>query len=216
MVSTEAFWTRVGAYNEALWPVSLVMVVAAAFLTYRLLSRPGARTDIWIKAFLGFAFAWNGIVFFLIFVKNPISTFTGAPLFIIIALLFARDIAAKTTHFRLPEALWKKAATVFGIFLAFLYPVISWSLGHVYPQTLLPLFPCPLTVFAIALVTAAVPNVDRKLLILLLPWALMALPKCFGALDCYEDCILFAAGVYGLAVLIGMRRTRPTEAWEAS
>jgi hypothetical protein len=30
----------------------------------------------------------------------------------------------------------------------------------------------------------------------------MGLPQCFGALDCYEDCILFAAGVYGLIVLI--------------
>ena len=37
---------------------------------------------------------------------------------------------------------------------------------------------------------------------MLLPWALAGLPKCFGALDCYEDCILFAVGVYGLVLLI--------------
>jgi len=30
----------------------------------------------------------------------------------------------------------------------------------------------------------------------------MSLPKCLGALECYEDCILFGAGVYGLIVLI--------------
>ena len=36
----------------------------------------------------------------------------------------------------------------------------------------------------------------------LLPWALMGLPKCLGALDCYEDSVLFAAGVCGLVVLI--------------
>ncbi|MGC9393482.1 MAG: DUF6064 family protein [Anaerolineae bacterium] len=66
----------------------------------------------------------------------------------------------------------------------------------------MPLFPCPLTVFAIALVAAAVPNVDKKVFIALLPWALLGLPKCFGALDCYEDCVLFASGVYGLVVLI--------------
>jgi hypothetical protein len=69
-------------------------------------------------------------------------------------------------------------------------------------DTLLPTMPCPLTVFAITLVAAAAPKVDRKVFTALLPWALMGLPKCFGVLDCYEDCILFASGVYGVIVLI--------------
>jgi hypothetical protein len=77
------------------------------------------------------------------------------------------------------------------------------------------MFPCPLTTFAIALVAAAAPDVDKKAFILLLPWALMALAKCFGALDCYEDCILFASGVYGLVKLIRNWKTQQAEArWE--
>jgi hypothetical protein len=202
MMSTEAFWTRVGAYNETMWPIAVAMIVVAAFLTCRVFLRPGAKTDMWMKAFLSTVFAWNGVVFFLIFVKNPISMFTGAPLFIIVSLLFAADIWTKKTRFRSPGATWKKWLTIFWIVLVFLYPVIGWPLGHVYPKTLLPLFPCPLTVFAIALVAAAAPNVDKKVFVLLLPWALMGLPKCFGALDCYEDCILFASGVYGLVELV--------------
>jgi hypothetical protein len=46
VVSTEEFWTRVAAYNEATWPILAAMIVAAAFLTYRVFLRPGARTDI--------------------------------------------------------------------------------------------------------------------------------------------------------------------------
>jgi hypothetical protein len=208
MVSAEVFWTRVAAYNETMWPIAIAMIVAAAFLTCRVFLRPGARTDMWMKAFLSFAFAWNGVVFFLVFLKNPISMFAGAPLFIFVSLLFAVDIWTQKTHFRPPEATWKKGVTIFWIVLVFLYPVIGWPLGHVYPQTLLPLFPCPLTVFAIALVAAAAPKVDKKVFILLLPWALMGLPKCFGALDCYEDCILFASGVYGLVELIRNWKTQ--------
>ena len=68
--------------------------------------------------------------------------------------------------------------------------------------------PCPLTVFAITLFAASAPAVDRKLFTALLPWALLGLPKCFGALDCYEDCILFASGVYGSIVLIRMWRAQ--------
>jgi hypothetical protein len=214
MMSTEVFWTRVAVYNETMWPIMIAMIIAAAFLTYRVFFKPGARTDAWTKAFLSFAFAWNGVVFFLLFVKNPISTFTGAPLFIIVSLLFALDILAKKTHFQPPEATWKGGLTIFWIALVFLYPVIGWPLGHVYPRTLLPLFPCPLTIFAIALVAAAAPKVDKKVFILLLPWALMALPKCFGALDCYEDCILFASGVYGLVELIRNWKPRQAEARE--
>ena len=209
-MNAELFWTRVGVYNEAMWPVVMAMTIAAAFLTYRVFSRPGATTDTWLKAFLSFAFAWNGIVFFLVYVKNPISTFTGAPLFIILSLLFLVDIWTKKTRFRPPATAWKKGLTVFWIVLVFLYPLIGWPLGHAYPQMLLPMFPCPLTVFAIALVAAAAPNVDKKAFALLLPWALLALPKCFGALDCYEDCILFASGVYGLVELI--RNWSPQEA----
>lgn len=211
-MNTEAFWNHVGAYNETLWPVQAVMIVAAAVLTYRVLVTPGPRTDVWMKAFLSFAFAWNGVVFFLLFMRNPISMVTGTPLFITISILFAVDIFTRRTEFRLPDARWNKALTVFWLSLVALYPLIGWVfVGHAYPNVLLPLFPCPLTVFAIALVAAAAPRVDNKVFVALLPWALMSLPKCLGALDCYEDCILFAAGVYGLIVLIRNWKARPAD-----
>lgn len=212
MLSTEEFWTQVRVYNEATWPIAVAMTLAAAFLTFRVFWRPGAKSDRWMKAFLGFAFAWNGIVFFLVYVENPISLFTGAPLFLIVSALFVVDIWTGKIHFRPPEATWKKGLTASWILLVFLYPVIGWPLGHLYPEALLPMFPCPLSVFAIALVAAAVPKVDKKVFVLLLPWALMALPKCFGALDCYEDCILFASGVYGLVELVRNWKTRQVKA----
>jgi hypothetical protein len=108
----------------------------------------------------------------------------------------------KKIEFGLPEVTWHKYLTIFWILLVFLYPVIGFVLGHNYPKTCTPMMPCPLTVFAIALVTAAIPKVDKKVYVFLLPWALMGLPKCLGALECYEDCILFGAGVYGLTMLI--------------
>jgi len=201
-MNTETFWTQVGAYNEATWPVQVVMIVAALYLAIRVFAKPGPQTDAWMKAFLAFAFAWNGILFFLVFLRNPISMAIGTPLFVIGSVLFAVDIFARKTHFSVPEGTWMRGFTIVWVLLAFLYPLIGWPLGHVYPQVLLPLFPCPLTVFATALVAAAVPNADRKVFIALLPWGLLGLPKCFGALDCYEDCVLFAGGVYGLVVLV--------------
>jgi hypothetical protein len=201
-MDTVAFWDKVATYNVAIWPVQVIMVAAAVYLTYRVFVKPGPRTDVWMKAFLAFCFAWNGIVFFLAFVRNPISMFTGVPLFLVVSVLFVVDIFAKKTRFKPSEGKWMRGFTFAWIALAALYPLLGWPLGHTWPQVLLPLFPCPLTVFTIALIAAAVPNTDKKVFIALLPWALLGLPKCFGALDCYEDCVLFASGVYGLIVLI--------------
>jgi hypothetical protein len=202
-MSAETFWARVASYNEALWPVQAVLILFGVFLTYRVFARPVPRTDVWMKAFLSFAFAWNGIVVFLVYLRNPISMVLGTPLFVLVAILFAVDIWTRKTKFKLPVARGRRALTFAWLALVASYPLIGWLfLGHAYPQTLLPVMPCPLTVFAITLVAAAAPRADRKVFVALIPWALLGLPKCLGALDCYEDCILFGSGVYGLIVLI--------------
>ena len=131
---------------------------------------------------------------------SPFS-YLGTILFISISILFALDIFMKKIEFRLPEIKYMKYLTLLLVLLVFLYPFIGYALGHVYPQTCTPIMPCPLTVLAIALVAAAIPKVDRKVFVALLPWALLGLPKCLGANDCYEDCILFLAGVYGIVML---------------
>jgi len=169
MPTTDIFWNQMGLYNEATFSVQIIMVAIAAILTYFIFAKSGTKTNILMKVFLSFAFAWNGIVFFLIYAKSSISTFFAAPLFIIVAILFVVDIFTKKIEFRLPSIKWQKFITAFWILLAFLYPLIGLTLGHFYPKVCMPLAPCPLTVLAIALVTAAIPNVEKKVYVLLLP-----------------------------------------------
>ena len=208
-MSAETFWTRVALYNEAWWPVQATLILVAVFLTYRVIAKPGSKTDVWMKAFLSFAFAWNGIVVFPVYLRSVISVAIGTPLFVAVAILFAVDIWTQKTAFRLPHASWARVLTIAWLALTALYPLVGWAfLGHAYPQTLLPTMPCPLTVLAVTLVAAAAPRADRKVFVALLPWALLGLPKCFGIMDCYEDCILFASGVYGLVVLIRTWKTQ--------
>jgi hypothetical protein len=196
MTDKATFWNQIGAYNEANLPMQIIIAIVAVVLTHLVFSKPGHRTNTLMKAFLSFVFAWN-LIYFLIFARNPIANFLGAPFFMIVAILFALDIFTKKIEFGLPDVTWQKHLTVLWILLVFLYPAIGFVIGHSYPKICTPMMPCPVTVFAFALVTAAIPKVDKKLFVFLLPWALMGLPKCLGALDCYEDCILFGAGVYG-------------------
>jgi len=201
-MTAESFWTQVGIYNQATLPVQIILILTAVFLTWRVITRPGEKTDLWMKAFFAVGFAWNAVVFFLIYVKNPISTYFGAPLFLILAVLFVLDIFKKRTGFRFPDAQWNRVIFILGVLVVLFYPLFGLPLGHTYPQMITPVMPCPFTVLAIVFMAASIPKIDRKILIFLLPWALAGLPKCLGALDCYEDCILFAAGVYGLIFLI--------------
>ena len=159
MPTTETFWSQMGAYNEATLPVQIIMIIAAGVLTYLVFAKTSARANTLMKMLLSFAFAWNGIVFFLIFAWSIISAVAGT-LFIIIAILFALDIFKKKTEFRLPVTKWQRYLTIFLILLVFLYPVMGMALGHSYPRTCMPMAPCPLTVFAIALVAGAIPQVD--------------------------------------------------------
>ena len=202
-MSSETWWNQIGAYNNAIFPMQIIIMAVAVALTYFLYAKPDPKTNKMMKAYLAFTFAWNGVIFFLIFGKELPGTFLGAPLCILVAILFAWDIFANKTQFTFPNIKWQKYLMMFWILLAFLYPLIGLAFGHYYPKTcIFGVMPCPTTVFALALLAAAIPKVDKKVYILLLLWALPAFGKCLGALDLYEDCILFWIGIYALFMLI--------------
>ena len=75
-------------------------------LTVRVAARPGPRTDAWLKAFLAAAFAWTGTVVLPLFLRSPVALGVGAPLFLLVAVLFAIDIQRGKTAFRLPGTPW--------------------------------------------------------------------------------------------------------------
>ena len=202
-MDTRSWWETVGAYNAAVFPLQAVVALAAVALTCLVFARPGERSDKLMKAYLSLLCAWNGLVFFLVYGRRLPGTILGAPLFILAAILFAWDLRAGETRFRLPEALWQRFTIGLLILLALLYPLLGAAFGHFYPESCtFGVMPCPTTVFALALLSAALPQADKKVYLLLLTWALPALGKCLGALDLYEDCVLFWAGVYALIMLL--------------
>ena len=199
--TTLEFWNQMAAFNEATLPVQIAMSALSVALLYFVFAKPSARVDTLMKLYLSFAFTWNGVVFFLIFAWGVASVFFGV-IFLVLAVLFILDIFRKKTKYRVPVRGWRRCATVFFITMVFLYPVIGMAFGHYYPKTCMPMAPCALTVYATALIAAAIPHVDKKVYVFLIIWAILGLPKCMGALDCYEDCVLFAAGIYGLVTLV--------------
>ncbi|MDY6877470.1 MAG: DUF6064 family protein [Chloroflexota bacterium] len=184
--------------------MQIVMYVLAGILTLLFFARPGTTTDRIIKAYLAFACAWIGVVFFLILGQDLPAHNAQAFLFLSIAVLFAVDLLIGKIEFRVPETRWHLYTAIFWFVMVFLYPVVGMLVGHTYPRMIiLGTFPCPTVAFALVLMTTALPKVTKPVYFLLLLWAIpfpifFQIPQ-FGV---YEDSIMLVIGIYSFVALV--------------
>ena len=207
MTTAETWHGIFGAYNTTWLPVLILFWLALIICTYLLITKPSDKTNALMKACLGIIFIWNGAVFFFLYMKN--SAVPGGILMLFAGVLFAVDVFRNRIIISFPEAGWKRYVTLSLIIWALgLYTLAAWLTGHPYPGTVLPVAPCPTTIFAIALLSTSMATLktDRipftLLFIPLLWWAFLAglgAPFRYGF---YVDLTLFATGVYGLVMLI--------------
>jgi hypothetical protein len=218
MISIEEWRRVINSYGVSIWPAQIVFFVVAIVLTVLTMLKPGRAQDILIKLFLTVSFAWNGIVFYLIYARGLTGSIYGnflyCAIFMLVSALFAVDIFRSRMSFSLPSARWQKYATIALLFLIFCYPLIGIFLGH--PATRL-LFPgtigCPTTALALILLTTSLPRVDRLVYIVLLFFAIPATPFLqIARYGVYEDSIMLASGIYALILLILYWKKRPNRA----
>jgi len=214
MIPAEEWWSIIEAYGTRIWPVQIVFYIVAILLIVWLLFKPG-RVQNWLTTlYFSIAFAWNGIVFFLILAKDITGVRYGnyffGSIFIIVSVLFAVDLFRKKMHFSLRAAGWRKYATLALMLLVFCYPLFGIAFGHHFPNLIIPgTFPCPTTALGLLVLTTALPRVNKIAYILLLFWAipfppLIQIPK-YGV---YEDAIMFVSGVYSLVLLLKYWKVR--------
>ena len=207
MIPAENWWANLEAYSLNVFPMQFIVYALAAILTVLFFVKPGTITNRIVKAYLAFAFAWIGIVFFFIMGKELPAHNAQAFLFLLIAVLFAADLYFGKIEFSVPQTKWHLYATAIGFVLAFLYPAVGLLVGHAYPRMIiLGAYPCPTTAFALVFMATTLPKEKRivyfLLLFLLLLWAIpfpifIQIPK-FGV---YEDSIMLIMGFYSLTML---------------
>jgi hypothetical protein len=208
MIPAQEWWSIMGAYGARIWPAQIAFYMVALLLMGWLLFKPGRIQNTFIKLYLAIAFAWNGVVFFLILARDITGESYGnycfGSLFIIVSILFAVDLFRQKMQFSLPASGWRTYVTVVLLVLVFCYPLFGMAFGHSSASLIMPgTFPCPTTALGLLVLTTALPRVDKIAYILLLLWAipfppLIQLPK-YGV---YEDTIMFFCGIYSLIVLV--------------
>ena len=208
MITAEEWWSIIEVYGARIWPAQAVFYIVAILLTGWILLKPGRVQNWFTKLYLSIAFAWNGMVFFLILAKDITGDSYGnyffGSIFIIVSVLFALDLFRQKMQFSLPAAGWHKYATLVLMLLVFCYPLFGIAFGHHFASLIIPgTFPCPTTALGLLMLTTALPRVDKIAYILLLLWAIpfppfIQIPK-YGV---YEDAIMFVSGVYSLILLL--------------
>ena len=200
MDPADAFWNTLREFRYDTLIIQALLVIGYLFTIWRIAKKPGHRTDSLVKVFLAAAFLWNGVACFLLYCWDySIARFLAGPLYIVVGFLFIVDLLGpKKIRFTFSVPPLRRAAVAFFILLAFLFPVLGIFTGH--GMIALPGFPCPMAGFTLALLTAAIPNIDRTILALLLVWAFVNIPKVFGFVNCYEEITLVLTGFYALWV----------------
>jgi hypothetical protein len=133
MITAEEWWQIIERYGTQIYPIQIVFYIIAALLVVWLFISPGKLQNILLKLYLSIAFAWIGIVFFLILARDitggNYGNYLFGSIFIIASILFAVDIFRKKMQFSLPRVRWRKYTTLFLMLLVFCYPFSVLHLG---------------------------------------------------------------------------------------
>lgn len=191
-MDAQAFWNVIGNYNQEtlIWQcVILTLVIISLVMVY-------FQKTIWgPKITLGIANLFIGIVFFIYYGTEPIQTYFAAPLFITTGSLFIYEgIRYKRSRFnRLDKVQWVLLC------LFVMYPLISFLLGHSFPQLVVYIMPCPIISLSIVVYTCY-DHKNKLLLLLMTIWGLTGIKAFF--VNALEDIILLICGLFCLFIFI--------------
>lgn len=207
--TTQQFLEVFRQYNEAVWPMQLVLpalalaaVVAAARGNGRFVS--GCLAALW---------TWTSLVYFWsFFAQVSPAARVFAVVWLAGALAFAwKAIGSTPLSFPAPQVPRRVVAAIFILYALVVYPILGHFGGHAYPYG--PTFgaPCPVAIFTIGLLWLARPPVGWHLVVAPIVWAAIGsfAILLFGV---REDLGLLVAGLSALMLLIPSRRAEPRPA----
>jgi hypothetical protein len=191
------------AYNEAVWPVALLLwLLTVAMLVLALSGRGNKRSARWIAIILVVHWAWSGFVYHLVYFRpiNPAATIFGALFVIEAGLIGWRGLIVRQLNFGASAKGWFRIGLMFVVY-ALLYPALGLVFGLSYPR--LPSFgvPCPTTILTVGALLM-LPRSDARIVTLIpILWTAVGGSAAF-VLGIQADLLLPVAGALMLAYVV--------------
>jgi len=194
--TVDAFFGVFARYNEAVWPLVLVLWLAAAIGLIATVRRPGAAASRWMTTLLAVLWAWGGVVYHAAFFAaiNP-AAWVFALLFVVEAGLLA-EIGLRRGGLAFGQA--AGVSRIAGIALAayaLAYPGLAALTSHAYPAT--PTFgvPCPTGLYTIGMLLTLSRPAPIVLAVIPTMWAIVG-GSAAVVLDVPVDYVLLASALF--------------------
>jgi hypothetical protein len=161
-------------YNEAVFPMQIIFYFMAAAAIYFSLKRNHLSGKI-ISGMLSFFWLWMGVVYHLIFfvtINKAAYLFGG--LFILEGIFFlVYGVSKNKLVFQLQQPVYGIAAIILIVYSLFIYPLLGFSLGRVYPYS--PTFglPCPTVIFTFGMLLVMEKKKCRGIIVIPLLWSII-------------------------------------------
>jgi hypothetical protein len=213
-MSAEQFFDVFRAYNEAIWPMQIVLVIGALLAAMRAIAGdrkhagpPTTESDRLVGLILTVLWVWTGLAYFFTFFApvNGAAWLFGA-LFLAQAGLFAHATLRHRLSFRAHLDGFGIVGAALLLYALLIYPLLAKLTGHGYPFT--PTFgaPCPTTIFTFALLLWVTGRVPAHLLVIPALWSIVGLSAVWNY-GVVADVGLGVAGVVGTTMIV-MRNRR--------
>lgn len=194
------------AYNLAVWPVQVVLVLIALVIVFLAVERP-SNSDRAVSLMLACLWFWMGTVYHLgFFASINRAAYVFGAAFILQAMLFVvAGVFRSDLSFQVGRNRYSWVGAVLLAYALMLYPLLGSAWGHTYPTA--PTFglPCPTTIFTFGILLFARSRVSGYLLVIPLIWSVIGLSAVinFGVL---EDTGLLIAAVLATVLIIVRNR----------
>lgn len=199
--TVQEFFEVFTRYNNAVWPMQVVltaMAVTAAVLVY---SKAGSRS-VAVRSIMAFLWAWMGIAYHVVhFTSINRAAWLFGGLFVVQAVLLGwGGRRSARLGFDRPSGAGAVVGWILIVYGLVIYPLLGWIAGHAYMSS--PTFgaPCPTVIFTFGLLWLARRPFSRYLLIIPLIWAGIGGSAAVN-LGVPQDYGLIAAGASGIYLL---------------
>lgn len=182
-------------YNQSIWPMQIFLILLAVICVI-LIFRNSNYTNTIVTLILAFFWLWMGLVYHIIFFAqiNPAAYVFGALFIFESILLLYYGIIRKEIKFFYNKDIYSYSGIAIILFAIAIYPLIGFSVGHIYPAS--PTFglPCPTTIFTIGILLFNKGELPLGLIIIPVIWSLIGFTAALK-LGIYEDTGLLIAGI---------------------
>jgi hypothetical protein len=200
--SPEQFLVVLEKYNLAVWPAQILLNILGLGAIFLIFKRFDSSNRM-VAGILAALWIWIGLIYHLVFFTSINSAAYVVAAFNVVqgVVFLVYGVFRPRISFGFHRDAYGILGSLFVLYAMIVYPIVGYSLGHIYPKS--PTFglPCPTTIFTFGLLLWTNMKFPRIVLVIPLLWSIIGFTAAI-TLGIREDIGLLVAGVVGTGLIL--------------